>query len=570
MELDQYTRVKQLESLYKQLPTIVIGTAMTVIVVSFALLFAFDAKPVLLWALYMLFLCTLRWFSGSQLKHEGVELRGVHFWLALFLFFSVLIGCGTGFLVYYFLDTNNFTYSVFVFVTYTGFLSAGILSNSCYMPAFFSYSLPPTLFVMFRLLIGDDSVYSILAIIVVFYYLAIIGFAKNANRIFMDNINWNRERDVLVDELRQQKEMAENAVKAKSNFLASASHDLRQPLHALGLFYDALRYRIKDPEQLEIMDKISTSTQALNDLLHSMLDISKLDASVVENNPRNIHLSEFMSPIYSEFSVRAKDKGIDLKMKIDDSLYVHADMMLFERVIRNLIDNAVKYTEKGNVDVVAYRTNANVDICISDTGIGIPEDQLENVFSEFNQLGNPERDKQKGLGLGLSIVKRLCELMDLEIDLQSVEGKGSKVVITAPAGGSTLEISNSDSESISTSDSTVLIIEDDMAILEGMSLLLETFGFSVLKAVTSKQAIRASSEARPDLIIADYRLPGKEDGLELIDAVRAYHQEYIPAILVTGDTAPDRIKITESADVIVLHKPVDPIVLEETIEKVLS
>jgi signal transduction histidine kinase len=456
-----------------------------------------------------------------------------------------------------------------VFVTYTGFLSAGILSNSCFMPAFVAYSLPATLFVMARLISGSEPAFETLAIIVVFYYLAILGFSKNTNRIFMESIKWNKVRDSLVDELRQQKETAEQAVKAKSNFLASASHDLRQPLHALGLFHDALRYRIKEPESLEIMDKVSRSTQALNELLHSMLDISKLDASVVENNPKNIHLKSFLQPIFAEFNARAKDKGLRFNTSVEDSLYVYADSILFERVIRNLIDNAVKYTEKGSVGIVAYQLNDCIDINIVDTGIGIPDDQLENVFSEFNQLGNPERDKQKGLGLGLSIVKRLCVLMDVDIDLQSQEGKGSEVVVSVPSGGQTIETSTSYTDSISAGESTVLIIEDDIAILDGMSLLLETFGFNVLKAITSKQAMRASSEVRPDLIIADYRLPGNEDGLELIDAVRAYHLQYIPAILVTGDTAPERIKITESADVIVLHKPVDPSILEETIEKAL-
>lgn len=569
---DNYTRTKQLESLYDHLPTIIAAIMLTVSVIGATLVFHFSPKDVILWVLFMWAVCSIRWISLKWMRKEGYEIKGVQFWLITFLILSALSGLGTGFLVYFFLDANNFLYSIFILMTYVGYLSAGILSNSCLMYAYFSYSLPATIMVLLRLLTdnSNEEIYTTLAIMFVFYYVLMTIFAKNANSIFMGRIQWNQERDSLVDELRQQKETAEQAVKAKNKFLASASHDLRQPLHALGLFHDTLRHRINKPESLEIMDKISKSTQALNDLLHSMLDISKLDASVVENSPSDIHLNTVLRPIYSEFSERAKEKNLRFYMNIDDSLYVHVDAILFERVVRNLIDNAIKYTEKGVIDVVAYRVNDSVDVCIADTGIGIPQDQLENVFSEFNQLGNPERDKQKGLGLGLSIVKRLCELMELDIDFKSTLDKGTEVTLNIPSSDSTVEVSSNYSDPISIRESIVLIIEDDVAILDGMSLLLETFGFNVLKAITTKQAMSSSSEVKPDLIIADYRLPGKEDGLELIDAVRAYHLQHIPAILVTGDTAPDRIKITNSADVLVLHKPVSPALLEETIEKILS
>ncbi len=568
--IEAYTKQKQLEALYNNVPTIVIFIALATTVVALTLAFTFPIVPVILWAAYMLIACFARWVSFRQFKKHGLEKFGETFWVTLFLFFSILTGAGTGHLVLYYFDPNNFVYAVFVFGTYAGFLSAGILSNSMFMPAFFAYSLPPTLMVLAKLFIVDEHALGTLAIMVGFYYVALIGFARNANRIFKENVTWNLERDSLVQELREQKETAEQAIRAKSNFFASASHDLRQPLHALGLFHDALRYRIQEPENLAIMDKISSSTQALNELLHGMLDISKLDASVVENKPKDINLQESLRLVYSEFSARANEKDLQLTFDLAPEINVWVDPVLFERVVRNLVDNAIKYTDKGFVGMSAKIAEDLVHLKISDTGIGIPSNQQENVFSEFNQLGNPERDKQKGLGLGLSIVRRLCRLMHVGIELSSQENQGTTVLLTLPLGKSTDEIEQEMSDSMTVGDSKILVIEDDFAILEGMSLLLETFGFQVLKAIDSEQALEISKVSRPDLIIADYRLPGSIDGLELIDAIRDQHEICMPAVLVTGDTAPDRMRKTESADVVVLHKPVEPEVLESTITEALK
>lgn len=565
-----FLRKKQLEALYGNVATIVFFIFFATAAVGGTLITEFSKTPVLLWAAYMCLVSIIRLMFARHLKKTGFEKRGLNFWLNIFLLFSALTGIGTGFLTYYFFDTNNLIYSVFVFVTYVGFLSAGILSNSVYMPAFFAYSLPPTLMVLVSLLLSDDSALSTLAIMVCFYYVVLIGFARKANKAFQENVKWDLERDTLVNELREQKETAEQAIKAKSNFFASASHDLRQPLHALGLFHDALRYRIQEPENLEILDKITHSTQALNELLHGMLDISKLDASVVENSPRDINLFESLSLVNQEFYARAKEKKLDLAFNISSDLNAFVDVSLFERVVRNLVDNAVKYTNKGFVYVTATQVDDSIVLRIEDSGIGIPSDQLENVFSEFNQLDNPERDKQKGLGLGLSIVRRLCKLMRIDISLHSVFGKGTSITLTLPVGEKVEDDEVETDRTLTRGNSDILVIEDDKAVLEGMQLLLETFGFSVATAVDAESAVSLSKRSIPDLIIADYRLPGELDGLVLIDSIREYHNKVIPAILVTGDTAPDRIKHVENADVVVLHKPVEPEVLENAINNALE
>ena len=568
--LEQYTREKQLEALYENVPTIVTFVSLVSTAVAITLLFSFPVLPVLLWLAYMYANCLIRWFTVKYFKKEGYQKRGISFWMNVFLFFSVTTGLGTGVLVFNYFDPNNFVYSAFVFITYTGFLSAGILSNSMHMSAFFAYSLPPTILALISLFLHDDATMWTLAIMVGFYYVAIAGFAKNANRTFKENVSWHLEKDFMVDQLRKQKETAELAIKAKSHFFASASHDLRQPLHALGLFHDALRYRIEKPENLAIMDKISDSTNALNELLHGMLDISKLDASVVENTPADINLLESLRLVFSEFNERAFEKGLDLIFDLDADIHVFVDPALFERVVRNLVDNAIKYTDHGFVHLSVVEEDDCVILKINDSGIGIPDNQQENVFSEFNQLHNPERDKQKGLGLGLSIVRRLCDLMCVDIKLESQFGRGTAVFLCLPIGKEAKEIDVEQTQTLTQGSSNILIIEDDEAILEGMTLLLETFGFKVAKAISSKMALESSTRSRPDLIIADYRLPGELDGIKLIDAIRQHHEIFIPAILVTGDTAPERIKNVDDADVVVLHKPVEPEILENTIIEALD
>ena len=566
----KFVKKRQLEALYENVPSIVFFVIFGTTAAAITLLFEFAITPILLWASYMYMVSLVRWLFYNHLKKQGYKKRGVNFWLNVFLTFSFFTGSGAGFLTYYYFDPNNVIYTVFIFIAYTGFLSAGILSNSIYMPAFFAYSLPPTILVIFGLLSKYGSTSITLAVMVVLYYVILIGFARKSNDVFQKNAVWDYERDSLVRQFRQQKETAEQAIKAKSHFFASASHDLRQPLHALGLFHDALRYRIKDPENLEIMDKISGSTQALNELLHGMLDISKLDASVVENSPKHINLLESLNLVNYEFNARAREKNLDLAFDLDKDINIYLDPALFERVIRNLIDNAVKYTQRGFIFVTAEEFDDYILLKVEDSGIGIPEDQLENVFSEFNQLDNPERDKQKGLGLGLSIVRRLCKLMNVEITLKSKVGKGTTISLKLPLGGSVEHNEIEVSKTLTVGVLEVLVVDDDQAVLEGMTLLLETFGFKILKSKNTENALRMCRVNCPDLIITDYRLPGDMDGLDLIDAIRNHHQEHIPAILVTGDTAPDRIKNVDEADVIVLHKPVEADVLENTINDVLQ
>jgi len=302
-----------------------------------------------------------------------------------------------------------------------------------------------------------------------------------------------------------------------------------------------------------------------------MLDISKLDASVIENKPEDLNLSQALGFLSTEFLVHAKKKNLSFIVDVDPIVNLWVDPKLFERVVRNLIDNAIKYTEYGSVTVSCDEyDDKSVLLKIEDTGIGIPKEELENVFSEFNQLGNPGRDRQKGLGLGLSIVRRLCELMNIEFRLESELGKGTVFSLVLEKG---LSAKFTDKKTLSENLDTyasILIIEDDLSVMDGMSILLETHGFAISKAHNTQEALELTDSLKPDLILADYRLPGKLDGLKLIDLIRKNHKTIIPAILITGETSPDKLKDAASADVLVMHKPVKSIDLENAINTMLA
>jgi len=565
--------IRQVEELYNRLPVVCIALIVVSVASVATLRQGSQLAPLLYWFAYMSIINGIRMYSVFRFKQSKSYRTEPQYWLNLFKVGSVFSGLGAGYLFYTYFDVNQIHVCIFIVMLYSGYVAANTNSTACYFPTLLMSAVPPTIMLVVRMLQESEQAYTALAFMLFVYSLVMLSFAKRVNQTFSDNVEWAFERDEVINELREQKMAVEHAMKSKTNFLASASHDLRQPLQAIGLFHDALRYRINDPESLDIMDKISSSTAALNDLLHGMLDISKLDASVVENTPRSFNLFNSLDAVYAEFNVRSKEKGIDLVFDIPEDIHIFLDEILFERIVRNLLDNAVKYTNEGSISVIATENTQLkiIELAISDTGIGIPENKLKDVFVEFSQLDNHERDRQKGLGLGLSIVKKLCELVDVEMELNSIVGEGTKVILNLPIGS---EVSVDDAISQSSTEDVssrmVLIIEDDFQILEGMGMMLSNFGFQVSKALDADQAMAIVAAKKPDLIISDYRLPGGADGLELIGAIRSLSVTQTPAILITGDTAPERLRLTKGADVMVLHKPVEMSVLRQSIETILK
>ncbi len=371
----------------------------------------------------------------------------------------------------------------------------------------------------------------------------------------------------MVTQLRAQtqrallaQEAAERASQDKSRFLAAASHDLRQPLHAMGLFLETLLRTPLNEHQSTVLGHARSASGAAAEMLSTLLDYSRLEAGVIKAHRAPFAVQPLLSALEQEFGAQADASALVYRTR-ETSAAALADKSLVDLVMRNLISNALRYTHQGGVLIACRRRAGRLALEVWDTGVGIPPQQTEEIFREFHQLGNPERDRRKGLGLGLAIVKRLAAEMNTQVEVRSREGRGSVFRLWLPTWSGALLVDDGPD----TSDTTrqlcglrVLAIDDDEAVCLGMQALLQSWG-CLCTAAASAQAALAQYTAHtrpPDLIITDYRLRHEETGKEALQVLRAHWGEHIPAIILTGDTSPQRLRDAQSTAALLLHKPV--------------
>jgi signal transduction histidine kinase/ActR/RegA family two-component response regulator len=442
-----------------------------------------------------------------------------------------------------------------------------------YLPAFFALFLPATVPFMIASLTAADPVRHAAFLLTLVYIggMGAIGIASN--RSFKQMVGLRIRTEAFAADLQRQKEIAERASLAKSSFLAAASHDLRQPVHALGLFVGALRGVAMPPEGHRLLEQIETSTSAMDGLFAALLDISRLDAGVVEPHPRAFAIGPLLDRICRDHVDEAKAKGVSL-VCAPCSLVVETDPVLMERIVRNLVSNAVRYTDRGRILVGCRRQGAMVWAQVWDTGLGIPADQHERVFQEYYQLGNSERDRTKGLGLGLAIVRRLTDLLGCGLTLRSQPGRGSCFEVAVPLAMGVAAVGQADppEPSGALALGLVVVVDDEQAIREATSALVRGWGHDVVAAGSGDEAIRRLSTCslRPALLICDYRLRDGENGIAVIERLRSEYNEALPAILITGDTAPARLAEAQASGLLLLHKPVSNGKLRAAIGRLIS
>lgn len=364
------------------------------------------------------------------------------------------------------------------------------------------------------------------------------------------------------------------ANRAKSRFLAAASHDLRQPMHALGLFVSQLTNRVTDPDTKHLANRVESAVSALQGLLDALLDVSRLDAGVVTPNIVDFSANSILERIENAFAADATDRELRFRI-VRTTLMLKSDPLLLERILINLVANAMRYTENGGVLVGCRRRGKHVRIEVWDSGIGISPEHQQAIFQEFYQIGNPERDRQKGLGLGLSIAARLALLLGGRIDVRSQPGHGSVFAVEIPRGESVLRSTSFDtSTNITTSlhNTTVLVIDDDALVCEALAGLITQWGGTALTASCGKDALTISTQAsnQPNVVLCDYRLPAGETGDNVIKLLREHIDPALPAALITGDTAPERLREANKSGVPLLHKPVQPARLRALLEHLIA
>ncbi|MGE5475899.1 MAG: hybrid sensor histidine kinase/response regulator [Bacteroidales bacterium] len=359
----------------------------------------------------------------------------------------------------------------------------------------------------------------------------------------------------LADE--EVRSAARQAVAAKSRFLAAASHDLRQPFQAMRFFHTVLADHAVHPAARRASDMLERALTAGEQLLNALLDISTLDAGTVQVRRQRFHIAPLLGQLEAEFRPEAEGKGLRLRLHAPES-EVDSDPLLVARILRNLLANAVNYTRRGGILLAARRSASCVRIQVWDTGFGIPDTQLSEIFEEFHQLENPERDRTRGLGLGLAIVRRLARLLDIPVNVHSRLGRGSVFSITLPLAERPIGacVGANGEEPMAVAKRTILVVEDDPMVLMGLQMILETWGMAVLPAEDLAQVLERLDEGQPDLILSDLRLRAGLTGFEVVEKVRVMLGRHVPAIILTGETGKAELAEGQRRNLTFLHKPI--------------
>lgn len=459
---------------------------------------------------------------------------------------------------------------LFVICFYAGLISSGSAAHAARLSSFLAFVIPTSLPLVYQVFQAGGELYVAMGIAFVVFIMANIVVAGTYSRIIRDSIRLRFENDALIKHLGFEKERAERAVITKDRFLAAASHDLRQPLHAQGLYLDALEPYVQT-DGIKHLQALYRTNYSLSELFNSLLDVSRLNAGIVEVKPSHINLASIIDRLFEEYQSQAKEKGLELKSYCQPFV-VFTDPLLVQRIVSNLISNALRYTQQGQVVIACHLKGSYVELVVEDTGIGIPASEQAHIFDEYYQLANPERDRSKGLGLGLAIVKKLCLLLDMPLTCSSELGKGSCFSIQLPLGeAQQLQQRKVIHLDVLLKDVGILVIDDDQEILSSMQALLSTWGCVSWVAESAEQGIYLLKQAQviPHLIIADYRLRENNTGAAAIQQVRTYYKTELPALLITGDTSEERLREANQSGLYLLHKPVSPARLGVAISSLL-
>jgi signal transduction histidine kinase len=455
-------------------------------------------------------------------------------------------------------------------ITQFGMGAGAAYASAPAFAAVMAYLLPSVLLTSIPFFMEGDSVHVTLGAMLFVFVAAATHFTYGISRTIARAITLRFENIELIQELRNQtldaeqaREAAEEANVAKSRFLAAAGHDLRQPLHALGFFVDALQEQSLPPDGRVVVGNIRRSVDAMEDLFNSLLDVSRLDAGIVRPRIATIPLAPLMERVRLEYEPAARQKDLMLSV-VRNSLFVRSDPVLLERVMRNLVANAVRYTDHGRIIFGARRSADAVRIEVWDSGRGIPQDKHREIFQEFRQLDNPQRDRRKGLGLGLAIVERLVKLLDHSLELRSQLGKGSVFAVALPRGRREEFVpGEADGQIVVDRDvanSLILVVDDEPDVRDSMLALLGKWRCEVVAAESCSEMLGklVSIKRMPDLIVSDFRLQGDENGIDVVARLREEFNAQVPALLITGDTGMEQLREAEESGLYVLHKPLNP------------
>ena len=396
------------------------------------------------------------------------------------------------------------------------------------------------------------------------------GYNRMAETLQTNQSDLQRRILEATVDLEAKKDEAEQANRDKSNFLAAVSHDLRQPMHAIGLFSATLKQRVTTDEQAGLVQRIEDSVNALQIMFDELLNISRLDSGTLQPRLETCDLAAMLKQVGQTFQPVAEQKNLFLRVRACPAR-VTTDAMLLSRVLNNLTANAIRYTERGGVLISCRRRQGSWVIQVWDSGIGIAEKDLQRIYEEYYQVGNEERNRAQGIGLGLAIVERIARLLGYPLEVRSRPGSGTVFSVTLPIATDAPYERRSGAERApgQFNGENVLVIDDDYAALESTAALLASWGLIPFSAASGEQALsQVQTMGAPKLIVCDYRLP-QSNGIDVVRTLREYLDSPVPAMLISGDTGAEAVAAMQASGLRVMYKPVRPAKLRALITSLL-
>ena len=565
--IDQAVRVEHANTLYRLMPrTLMVYPLGGLLLV--ATLWQVESHPQLvLWLAALVLVVVLRSVSIRRFARHPPAAERVTAWCHLATLFTFITGAILGAAAVAFVDPAEPLSVLVVGGIIMGATSGAIASLYPYPPSYWGFVLPSMGTLIVVLLVHAEPATLIVAVVCVLMQGTNILTSLTLYRAVDRSLRVSHENEAL---LRQ----AQTANAAKTRFLAAASHDLRQPLHALGLFFAMLSDELSTPRAKVLMGHVESALASVGGMLMSILDISKLDAGIVSPVWGSVNVQALFDRLEREFTPLAQENGNRLRVR-SSVLFVRSDANMLERMLRNLIANAVKYTHHGRVLVAARKVGDELRFEVHDTGCGIAPALQRAVFEEFYQVDNPQREQSQGMGLGLAIVERHAALLGHPLSLVSATDRGSCFAICAPLLRPPAVTASGDEEAglrTRFDGVVVVLVDDDAVVLTAMSALLEQWGCRVIAADSGDSAVALieQSAQQPDLIVTDYRLRDEVTGNDVIALVQGHLGHPLPAAIVTGDTAPERLREANQAGHPLLHKPVKPQRLMATVRELLA
>jgi len=558
--------------LFQQSPFLFMGLVTVIAVVSYFFWDRVDHALLLPWLLLSILLTIARVILITSFNRKYPAVATVK-WGYTFAMSSAISGMLWGSASLLFLNVSDSEAVLLLSVSLTGMLAGSLVPLSVFNQAFYAFSIFSLSPFIYKLISSGQELMVLIGYMVMVYLIAMLAYSHVVNKNIIESIKLRFQNIELMENLQLQKEIAEKANVEKSRFLAATSHDLRQPLHAMDLFLGALGRYLKDDYQKELFEKVIHSSRSLTDLLNSLMDVSRLDAGVVDVNLSPVKLQPLLDSIAEDFKELANQSDIELSVNNTD-LLVLSDPILLARIIRNLVSNAVKHNSSCKVSVRVKEKNDELVIEVYDSGKGIAETEKTNIFSEFYQLDNPERDRNKGLGLGLAIVKRLSHLLNYSVKVESEIGIGSCFSFCVPLyKGKEFVFPSTDTVYEELQGLFVLVIDDEVNVRDAIRALLRSWDCESLICDSEESALQQLREdhyQKPNLIISDYRLRDNKTGVEAISSVRDFYNDDIPSIIVTGDTAKEIVAEAVKIGSEVLYKPLQSDDLRLVMQKTVS